>query len=361
MNNLCGLTQTLIEFWVDFVKPTELNERNNTPEHLQIFENSSCNLNSINATISKIFCSCPSSYESFVHSVEMVRRIIVLNKDLVITPKNCINFLITSIMVSSKFCDDVCYDNQSYAQIFGISLELINQLEVAFLFSINWNLVLEEGEFEDTLDIIYNRQYGLFYPDVIQNSERVTLTELPTSPTTTTKNLNERILGSELNREFDWKPQEESEITNISPTIIKRNSTNSTNSNQVSSKEKIRLVAHNYFENDYQPFSDRSKYVSSSSYSSSPLSSSPFTDEEQKFLIKTGNYPNEAIFNQINYHPNQDLNDNIDNVFNNDDHKISRKREIPKKYFKDQNLSKNRIKNLKYSKTNHINVSNQYY
>ncbi|KAJ6235135.1 hypothetical protein M0813_03818 [Anaeramoeba flamelloides] len=358
MNNFCDLTQTLIEFWVDFVKPTELDERNNTPEHLQIFENSSCNLNLINTTISKIFCSCPSSYESFVHSVEMMRRIIVLNKGLVITPKNCINFLITSIMVSSKFCDDVCYDNQSYAQILGISLELINQLEVAFLFSINWNLVLEEGEFEDTLEIIYNKRYGLFYPDLIQNSERVTLNELYYSPTTTTtENLNERIVGSELNREVEWKLQEESEITNISPTIIKRNSTNYTDSSQCSSKQKIRIITQNYFGNDYQPYNDHPKDTPSSSYTSSPLSSSPFTDEEHKFFIKTGNYSNEIILNQAN----DGLYDDINNVFNNYENSSSRKREIPKKYFKDQNLPKNRIKNPNYSKTKHINVSNQYY
>ncbi|KAJ3452699.1 hypothetical protein M0812_04474 [Anaeramoeba flamelloides] len=356
MNNFYGFTQALIGFWADFVKSTELNERNKTPEHFLIFENSGNTLNLMKDTLSKIFCSCPCSYESLVHSVEMMRRVVVLNKGLGITLKNCLHFLITSIMVSSKFCDDTYYDNQSYAQILGISLGLLNQLEVAFLFSINWNLVLEEGEFEDTLEIISKKQYGLFYPNLIQNPERVTSIELLSS--STTKNPNDMLLGSELKRETKCKLKDKPEITSISPTIIKRNSQNNVVSNKESTKENAGILTQNY-SGEYYSYNDRAKYSSPKHNlcSSSPLTSSPFTDEEQKPFMKTTKIANEILSNHNNYHTNQE----IDRIFNNYDPNCSRKREIPKKYFKEQILSKNRIKNQNYPKNKQINVSNHYF
>ncbi|KAJ3447294.1 hypothetical protein M0812_07522 [Anaeramoeba flamelloides] len=356
MNNFYDFTQALVGFWVDFVKLTEHSPRNNTPEHFLLFENSENNLNLINDTISKIFCSCPCSYESLVHSVEVMRRVVVLNKGLEITSKNCLHLLITSIMVSSKFCDDTCYDNQSYVQIFGISLGLINRLEVAFLFSINWNLVLEEGEFEDTLEIIYKKQYGLFYPNLIQNPERVTSNELLSSPTK--ENPNEMQLSSELNREAKCKLKDKLEITSISPTVIKRNSRNSIGPNQGYTKEKTGIFTH-YYSGNYYSDNDHLQYISPKHNSCSfpHLTYSPFTDEEQKPFMKTENYSNEILSNHINYHPNQE----IDRIFNNFDHNYTRKREIPKNYFKEQILSKNRIKNPNYHKNKQINVSNHYF
>ncbi|WZZ22920.1 hypothetical protein YC2023_124307 [Brassica napus] len=48
--------------------------------------------------------------------------------------------IITSVLVSAKFMDDMCYNNAYYAKIGGITTEEMNLLELDFLFGIGFQL-----------------------------------------------------------------------------------------------------------------------------------------------------------------------------------------------------------------------------
>ncbi|KAJ6230275.1 hypothetical protein M0813_06913 [Anaeramoeba flamelloides] len=332
MNNFYVKKQTVSEFWVGLIQHTEPREGYNKLDQLQIFHNSCGDLDFLKTTIMKIICQCPCSYESLIHSVELMRRIVILNKGLEITPSNCLYFLITSIMVASKFCDDICYDNQSYAQILGISLELMNELEVSFLFSVNWNLVLDEGEFEDTLDIIYKKQYHLFDPYPVQN---VNSTRRPKEISK-----KERISSQELAREDDCYFKERDEIIKISPDVVKRNSTDN-------------------------PPSDK-KIVNRKKERNTPITNQKISNIQQnnqehtqlRNIIKPIYNTNEILKNPIDY-PIESYNTisaSFDHYKNN-----LRKRDIPQNYFQEQNVVKKGFKRHYYEKKTQYYLPNQYF
>ncbi|KAJ6253163.1 hypothetical protein M0813_13442 [Anaeramoeba flamelloides] len=333
MNNFYVKQQSVYEFWVGFMQHTKHKDKNIKSEQLQIFDNSCGDLDFLKTTIMKIICQCPCSYESLIHSVELMRRIVILNKGLEITPTNCLYFLITSIMVSSKFCDDICYDNQSYAQILEISLELMNELEVAFLFSINWNLVLDEGEFEDTLDIIYKKQYHLFYPYTVQKVK-------------TTKRKQEifkkeRISSQELTREDESYLKERKEIINLSPGVIKRNSYNNHGSEKKIVNRKM----------------ERGIPVTNHRINNSPRD---YQERIQPRSTVTKHIHNTNIILDI---PIDYQIENYNTIYESFDHYKNniRKRDIPQKYFQEQDVHKNGFKRQFVPKKNQYYLPNQYY
>ncbi|TYI67171.1 hypothetical protein E1A91_D09G279600v1 [Gossypium mustelinum] len=60
---------------------------------------------------------------------------------------NVHRLLITSVLVSAKFMDDICYNNAYYAKVGGISTEEMNILEVDFLFGLGFPLNVKPDTF----------------------------------------------------------------------------------------------------------------------------------------------------------------------------------------------------------------------
>eukprot|EP01060_Flectonema_neradi_P021386 TRINITY_DN2898_c6_g1_i1.p1 TRINITY_DN2898_c6_g1~~TRINITY_DN2898_c6_g1_i1.p1 ORF type:complete len:184 (+),score=36.02 TRINITY_DN2898_c6_g1_i1:48-554(+) len=56
-----------------------------------------------------------------------------------LTSRNCHRLLLTTFVIASKATEDFLFSNKYYAQIGGISLQDLNEMEVAFLNSTNWN------------------------------------------------------------------------------------------------------------------------------------------------------------------------------------------------------------------------------
>jgi hypothetical protein len=61
---------------------------------------------------------------------------------------NVHRLLVTCVMVASKFLDDKCQRNMVYAEIGGLSVMELNQLEVELLKSIHFNLNITPEQFE---------------------------------------------------------------------------------------------------------------------------------------------------------------------------------------------------------------------
>ena len=56
--------------------------------------------------------------------------------------------ILTTILIASKMFNDTYYTNQFIAQVGGVSLPNINELERFFMQMIDWNLYISTEEFE---------------------------------------------------------------------------------------------------------------------------------------------------------------------------------------------------------------------
>jgi len=75
-------------------------------------------------------------------------QIVQFNPDFVISSLNVHRLLITSIMLASKFFDDVYYNNAYYARVGGISNAEVNSLEMEMLRMISFSLFVQPEQYE---------------------------------------------------------------------------------------------------------------------------------------------------------------------------------------------------------------------
>ncbi|KAB2015060.1 hypothetical protein ES319_D09G271000v1 [Gossypium barbadense] len=74
-------------------------------------------------------------------------RFMQMHPSLPLDSFNVHRLLITSVLVSAKFMDDICYNNAYYAKVGGISTEEMNILEVDFLFGLGFPLNVKPDTF----------------------------------------------------------------------------------------------------------------------------------------------------------------------------------------------------------------------
>ncbi|CAE7463715.1 CYCU4-1, partial [Symbiodinium pilosum] len=80
------------------------------------------------------------SRECFVLCLVYIDRIVKLHPDFTICSLNIHRLLVTSVMLSVKFFDDVYYSNAYYAKVGGVKTREVNILEGQFLQLIEWKL-----------------------------------------------------------------------------------------------------------------------------------------------------------------------------------------------------------------------------
>ncbi|CAN8251974.1 unnamed protein product [Cochlearia groenlandica] len=95
---------------------------------------------SIRSYLERIFKYANCSYSCYIVAYIYLDRLVKKQPCLLIDSLNVHRLTITSILVSAKFLDDLCYNNGYYAKVGGISIEEINMLELDFLFGIGFDL-----------------------------------------------------------------------------------------------------------------------------------------------------------------------------------------------------------------------------
>jgi len=75
-------------------------------------------------------------------------QVVQFNPEFVISSLNVHRLLITSIMLASKFFDDVYYNNAYYARVGGISNLEVNSLEMEMLRMISFSLFVQPDQYE---------------------------------------------------------------------------------------------------------------------------------------------------------------------------------------------------------------------
>lgn len=90
------------------------------------------------------YARCSSS--CFVLALIYIDRLIEEN-DFILSNLSVHRVVITSVMIAAKFFDDEYFNNSFYAKVGGIRCLELNQLEVDFLFRVNFSLHVRPSDF----------------------------------------------------------------------------------------------------------------------------------------------------------------------------------------------------------------------
>lgn len=86
------------------------------------------------------------SPEVFTHVGLYVRRLRLRNGNMCVTSRNVHRVLAAAFVVAVKACDDCYCSNAYYAQVCGVPLQELNQLEKGFLRGVGWELWVTPAE-----------------------------------------------------------------------------------------------------------------------------------------------------------------------------------------------------------------------
>ncbi|XVE63831.1 hypothetical protein DITRI_Ditri07aG0052400 [Diplodiscus trichospermus] len=95
---------------------------------------------SIRSYLERIFKYANCSPSCFVVAYVCLDRFVQMQPSSPINSFNVHRLLITSVLVSAKFMDDIYYNNAYYAKVGGISTVEMNVLELDFLFGLGFQL-----------------------------------------------------------------------------------------------------------------------------------------------------------------------------------------------------------------------------
>jgi hypothetical protein len=104
---------------------------------------------SIRSYMERIFKYADCSDSCYIVAYIYLDRFIQKQPLLPIDSSNVHRLIITSVLVSAKFMDDLCYNNAFYAKVGGITTEEMNLLELDFLFGIGFQLNVTISTYND--------------------------------------------------------------------------------------------------------------------------------------------------------------------------------------------------------------------
>ncbi|KAJ0042921.1 hypothetical protein Pint_18002 [Pistacia integerrima] len=110
------------------------------PQKISVFHGLTRPTISLQSYLERIFKYANCSPSCFVVSYVYLDRFAQKQPSLPINSFNVHRLLITSVLVSAKFMDDIYYNNAFYAKVGGISTAEMNLLEVDFLFGLGFQL-----------------------------------------------------------------------------------------------------------------------------------------------------------------------------------------------------------------------------
>ncbi|KAK8489794.1 hypothetical protein V6N13_096437 [Hibiscus sabdariffa] len=102
---------------------------------------------SVRSYLERIFKYANCSPSCFVVAYVYLDRFVQMQPSLPINSYNVHRLLITSVLVSAKFMDDIYYNNAYYAKVGGISTAEMNLLELDFLFGLGFQLNVTAATF----------------------------------------------------------------------------------------------------------------------------------------------------------------------------------------------------------------------
>ena len=89
----------------------------------------------------------PATKELYVAALILIDRMLSMNPGMIVTERNIHRLVATSILVASKFFDDLFYTNKFFADVACIDVNELNNLEICFLVHIKFGLFIRKELF----------------------------------------------------------------------------------------------------------------------------------------------------------------------------------------------------------------------
>jgi len=109
---------------------------------------------SVQAYLARIFRYAPCSAECFITSLLYIKKVLDVKGLAFLQNTTVHRLLISAVLLSSKYLDDIYYNNKFYAKIGGISSQEMNCLELEMLFSLNFDLSVDKEQFEEFVSLL---------------------------------------------------------------------------------------------------------------------------------------------------------------------------------------------------------------
>ncbi|KAL0913812.1 hypothetical protein M5K25_017301 [Dendrobium thyrsiflorum] len=111
---------------------------------------------SIRRYLEHFFFNTDCSTSCYVIAFIYLDRFLYFNPSVLLDSFNVHRFLITAILTSVKFMDERCYDNTHFANVGGISVSEMNELEINFLFGLRFNLHVDPISYNGYCSFLLN-------------------------------------------------------------------------------------------------------------------------------------------------------------------------------------------------------------
>ncbi len=117
----------------------------------------------------KKFSNCSGS--CYILALIYIDRVLQKNPELLLTRLNIHRLIITSLILSVKFLDDLYYSNEYYSRIGGIASSELNRLELAMLSLLKFDLSIAPETYYHYIDSLRSEFLQLVCQELLGSSE----------------------------------------------------------------------------------------------------------------------------------------------------------------------------------------------
>jgi len=140
---------------------------------------------SISNYVTRILRYAPCSGECFVTALIYMNRALTKLGPRFLDQSTVHRLLISSVLLSSKFLDDLYYNNTFYAKVGGISPHEMNALELEMLHVIGFQLHVDRAEYISFASLLWSEYQVSFPAAPLPTPPVVTFAPLVKSPVST--------------------------------------------------------------------------------------------------------------------------------------------------------------------------------
>ncbi|KAJ3437164.1 cyclin-related 2 family protein [Anaeramoeba flamelloides] len=121
--------------------------------------------------VKRLVSWCPCTKQCFVYAIEYIQRILLAHPEIKLNSNNIHRIYFTAVLISSKFCDDLYYNNKAWGKVGGLEIQEVNALEIEFIFLIDFSLNVNIVDYNRTLTAIHNLDTNFLNPHFIGSSD----------------------------------------------------------------------------------------------------------------------------------------------------------------------------------------------
>ncbi|KAJ3428193.1 protein cnppd1 [Anaeramoeba flamelloides] len=121
--------------------------------------------------VKRLVSWCPCTKQCFVYAIEYIQRILLAHPEIKLNRNNIHRIYFSAVLIASKFCDDLYYDNKAWGKVGGLEIQEVNALEIEFIFLIDFSLNVDIVDYNRTLAAIHNLDVNFLNPHDIGSSD----------------------------------------------------------------------------------------------------------------------------------------------------------------------------------------------